>query len=115
MAPLNAWVWRIYTTDQAADPQTDTLLVDTGAAGLVAGLIEAFEVRVMNQRSIGVVMADEHCSAQEGPCLSAKGRTAAAGGQLCCWVLQGCQTVVRTERGCSRTTRIAWGTSCRRR
>ena len=65
MAPLNAWVCRVYTTDHAADPQTDTLLVDTGGEDLVAGLIKACEVRAAIQRGIGVVMADEHCCAED--------------------------------------------------
>ena len=81
MAPLNAWVWRVYTTDQAADPQTDTLLVDTGGADLVAGLIAAFEVRAEIQRAIGVVMASEHCSAEDAY-LTLRLRAAQAGTSL---------------------------------
>jgi hypothetical protein len=81
MAPLNAWVWTVYTTDQAAHPQTDPLLVDTGGADLVAGLIAAFEVRAMIQRAIGVVMADEHCSAKDAY-LTLRIRAAQAGTSL---------------------------------
>jgi AmiR/NasT family two-component response regulator len=55
--------------------------VDTGGADLVAGLIDAFEVRAMIQRGIGVVMADEHCSA-EAAYLSLRVRAAQAGTNL---------------------------------
>jgi hypothetical protein len=65
MAPLNARVWTVYNTDPAPHPQPDQLLADTGGADLVAGLIEAFEVRAVIQRAIGVVMADQRCSAED--------------------------------------------------
>jgi AmiR/NasT family two-component response regulator len=55
--------------------------VDTGGADLVAGLIDAFEVRAMIQRGIGVVMADEHCSA-EAAYLTLRVRAAEAGTSL---------------------------------
>lgn len=65
MAPLSAQVWTVYNTEPQPHPQPDDLLAATGGADLVAGLIEAFEVRAVIQRAIGVVMADEHCSAQD--------------------------------------------------
>ena len=81
MAPLNAGVWTVYNTDSAPHPRPDQLLVDTGGEDLVAGLIQAFEVRAMIQRGIGVVMADEHCSAEDAY-LTLRLRAAQAGTSL---------------------------------
>ena len=81
MAPLNASVWTVYNTDPTLHPRPDKLLVGTGGEDLVAGLIEAFEVRALIQRAIGVVMAGEHCSAEDAY-LTLRLRAAEAGTSL---------------------------------
>ncbi len=81
MAPLNAWVWAVYTTEPAAPPMDDKLLVDTGGADLVAGLIEAFEARALIQPAIGVVMAGQRCSPDDAY-LTLRVRAAQAGTSL---------------------------------
>ena len=81
MVPLNAGVWAVYNTDPAPHPRPDKLLVDTGGEDLVAGLVQAFEVRAVIQRAIGVVMAGEHCSAEDAY-LTLRVRAAEAGTSL---------------------------------
>jgi hypothetical protein len=81
MAPLNAWVWTVYNTYPTPHQQPDKLLVETGGEDLVAGLVEALEIRAMIQRAIGVVMAAEHCSAEDAY-LSLRLRAAEAGTSL---------------------------------
>jgi hypothetical protein len=77
MSPLNARIWTVYHTDPAAHPP-DVPVVDTGGDDLVAGLIDAFEVRAVIQRAIGVVMTGERCSA-EAAYLTLRVRAAEAG------------------------------------
>ena len=82
MAPLIAGVWTVYNNiDPAPRWQPDKLLVAAGGEDLVAGLIEAFGVRAVIQRAIGVVMAGEHCSAEDAY-LSVRVRAAEAGTSL---------------------------------
>ena len=65
MLSLNAWVWTVYTTDVGAHPEPDAPLADAGGEDLIAGLIEAFEVCAFIQRAIGLVVAEQNCSAEQ--------------------------------------------------
>jgi hypothetical protein len=81
MIPLTARVGTVYDTDSAPGPKPDEPFLDAACADLITGLVEAFKVRALIQRAIGVVMATERCTA-EGAYLSLRVRAAETGAGL---------------------------------
>jgi hypothetical protein len=59
MAPLISQVWSVFDLKPDADQGLDDLDTDND---LVAGLVDAFAVRAVIQRAIGVLMARRHCA-----------------------------------------------------
>jgi hypothetical protein len=57
MAPLTAAVCHAFDSDEPTADVDDHQL-DTGSAGLVAGIARAFEVRAMIQQAVGLIIAD---------------------------------------------------------
>jgi len=57
MAPLTAAVWSAFDSDEpAADAELQPL--DSGSAGLVAGIAGAFAVRALIHQAVGMIIAD---------------------------------------------------------
>ena len=81
LVPLSARVWAVFDADPATSPKPDVPLVDGAGEDLITGLVEAFEVRALIQRAIGVVMATKRCTAQDAY-LSLRVRAAEMGAGL---------------------------------
>jgi hypothetical protein len=62
MAPVIDEVWSIFNPDMAAD-SGEARCLEPGAAELVAGLAEAFQIRATIKRAVGVIMARDGVSA----------------------------------------------------
>ena len=67
MALLTTAVWAAYNAHEpgVGDSRQETEETDRGSADLVAGLAEAFAIRALIQRAIGIVMAVDHLSVEQ--------------------------------------------------
>jgi hypothetical protein len=81
MIPLTARVTSVYDADSPSGPDLDEPFVDAACNDLITGLVEAFQVRALIQRAIGVVMATDRCTA-EAACLFLRVRAAETGAGL---------------------------------
>ncbi len=79
MAALTAAVWSAY--DDAAPIGADHRDLDPGGAELIAGLIEAFALRMVIQQAIGIIMAEQG-ETSDGAYATLRLRAAEAGRSL---------------------------------
>jgi hypothetical protein len=65
MDALTARVWSVFDADEPPLPHLDDAEPGAGAEELTAALSEAFRVRSTIQRAVGIVIARDHCSADQ--------------------------------------------------